>query len=101
VVEKPEGLNIIYSRWACKKKYDAQENLIKFKSRIIPLGYQEKYGIDYQETFAPADMNERTACYLSSLPNKEEVQTRERLSTQFLMDLDSRILNDKEKCCLL
>ena len=101
MVEKPEGLNIIYSKGACKNKYDAQENLLKLKSRMTPLGYQEKYGIDYQETFAPAAMNERTACYLSSLPDGEEVQTRERLSTQFLMDLNSCILNDKEKCCLL
>jgi hypothetical protein len=40
VVEKPKGVNIVGSRWVCKKKYDGEGNLLKFKkSWLTPWGY--------------------------------------------------------------
>ncbi len=37
-------------------KYDATGKFMKAKARLTPLGYQQKKGIDYQETFAPVVM---------------------------------------------
>ena len=40
VVEKPKGVNIVGSRWVCKKKYDGEGNLLKFKkSWLTRWGY--------------------------------------------------------------
>jgi len=47
VFEKPKCENFIGSRWVCKKKYYAEGNLFKFKSKLTPFRYQQKYGIDY------------------------------------------------------
>ena len=57
VVEKHQGVNIIGSRWFFQQKFDADENLLEFESRMTPFRYQEKNGIDYQKTFAAVAMN--------------------------------------------
>ena len=57
IVTKPVGVNVIGSRWVCKKKYDANGNLLPFKSRLMLLDYEQKYGVDNGETFAPVGMN--------------------------------------------
>jgi hypothetical protein len=57
IVTKPVGMNVVGSRWVCKKKYDANGNLLQFKSRLTPLGYQQKYGVDYGETFGHVAMS--------------------------------------------
>jgi hypothetical protein len=56
VVDKPRDANIIGSRWVFVDKFDASGNFIKAKARLTPLGYQQKKGVDYQETFAPVVM---------------------------------------------
>jgi hypothetical protein len=56
-VEKRTRVNTKGSRWVSKKKRDAEEHLLKFKSRLAPLEYQQKYWIDYEETFALLAMN--------------------------------------------
>ena len=50
VVTKPPNASIIALRWVCKKKYDCNANLLKYKSRLTPIAHQHKYGIDYGET---------------------------------------------------
>ena len=45
VVTKPPDANIIGSRLVCKNKYDSNQNLLKYKSRLTPLGYQQKHGV--------------------------------------------------------
>jgi hypothetical protein len=53
---KPNNVNIIGSRWVFVDKYDASGKFVKAKARLTPLGYQQKKGIDYKETFAPVVM---------------------------------------------
>jgi hypothetical protein len=38
-------------------KYDASGRFVKAKARLTPLGYQQKKGVDYKETFAPVVMS--------------------------------------------
>jgi hypothetical protein len=57
IIPKPNDINIIGSRWVFSDKYDASGNYVKAKARLTPLGYQQKKGIDYQQTFAPVVMS--------------------------------------------
>ena len=53
IVPCTDGMNIIGSRWIYKVKRDADGNVSKYKARLVAQGFNQQYGIDYQETFAP------------------------------------------------
>jgi len=48
----PPGKNILRGKWVFDDKRDEAGKIIKFKSRFVAMGFTQKYGIDYQETFA-------------------------------------------------
>ena len=51
--ELPSGRKAIGSKWVFKRKLDADGNLDRYKARLVAQGYNQKYGIDYDETFCP------------------------------------------------
>ncbi|GJT22985.1 retrovirus-related pol polyprotein from transposon TNT 1-94 [Tanacetum coccineum] len=69
LVECPVGRNIIKVKWIWKNKTDAENTVIRNKSRLVAKGYGQEEGIDFEESFAPMDV--KTA-FLNG-PLKEEV----------------------------
>ena len=53
LVQLPEGRTAIGSKWIFKVKYNGQGSIEQFKGRLVAQGHTQKYGIDYEETFAP------------------------------------------------
>ncbi|KAJ0795409.1 putative RNA-directed DNA polymerase [Helianthus annuus] len=53
LVEPPLNQNPIGVKWIFKTKYDAHGNVDKHKARLVVKGYNQKYGIDYHDVFAP------------------------------------------------
>ena len=53
LVAKPEDKKILSMRWVFKVKTDEDGNVEKFKSRLCVKGCAQKFGVDYEETFAP------------------------------------------------
>jgi Reverse transcriptase (RNA-dependent DNA polymerase). len=49
----PKGVNIVSSRWVFAVKHNPDGTVNKFKARIVARGFSQKYGIDFEETFAP------------------------------------------------
>lgn len=49
----PPGERAIDTIWVFAKKYDEQGVFLKYKARLVARGFLERFGIDYEETFAP------------------------------------------------
>nr|GEW15202.1 retrovirus-related Pol polyprotein from transposon TNT 1-94 [Tanacetum cinerariifolium] len=53
LVERPVGRNIIAVKWLWKNKTNAENMVIRNKSRLVAKGYGQEEGIDFEESFAP------------------------------------------------
>ncbi|GJV65116.1 retrovirus-related pol polyprotein from transposon TNT 1-94 [Tanacetum coccineum] len=53
LVPRPDGKNIIAVKWLWKNKSDAENIVIRNKSRLVAKGYKQEEGIDFEESFAP------------------------------------------------
>ncbi len=48
-----EGRNAVPCQLVWKRKLNNGGSVVRYKARIASKGYYQKYGIDYDETFAP------------------------------------------------
>src|ERR1700678_383365 len=52
LVEPPPEANIMDSKWVYDIKWDGEGNRIKDKARLVGKGYTQRFGVDYNETWA-------------------------------------------------
>ena len=110
VVPFPKGKKAIGCRWVYKVKLKANWTLERFKARLVTKGYNQKYGIDFEETFSPM-VKMTTVRYLLAITasNKWIVHQldvnnaflHEDLHEEVYMTMPEGIQNPKNKVCLL
>lgn len=53
LVPRPEGTNVIGTKWVYKNKYDEKGVATKNKASLVAQEYTQIEGVDFDETFAP------------------------------------------------
>ena len=52
LVPRPKDHSIIGTKWVFIKKLDEHGNIVRNKAKLVAQGYNQKKGIDFDETFA-------------------------------------------------
>ncbi|GKC66267.1 putative ribonuclease H-like domain-containing protein [Tanacetum coccineum] len=85
LVPRPDGKNIIAVKWLWKNKSDAENIVIRNKSRLVAKGYKQEEGIDFEESFAPVARLEAVRMFVAFAAHKN--------ITIFQMDVKTAFLN--------
>ena len=68
-----KGKNIVGVRWVYDLKLDKdQQTILKYKARLVARGFTQKYGVDYDDVFAPT-MNIKTMRILLAIAARDNV----------------------------
>lgn len=72
----PGGTNVIPVKWVFKIKTDENGVITKYKARITPKGFKQRYGIDYFEVFANTGKY-KTLRILLSIAARRDLELRQ------------------------
>lgn len=65
IVARPENVNTVDSRWVYKIKWSPDRSVIKLKSRLVARGFNQEYGVNYFDTYAPVVKNSSVRLLMS------------------------------------
>ncbi|GKB18157.1 retrovirus-related pol polyprotein from transposon TNT 1-94 [Tanacetum coccineum] len=80
-----KGKNIIALKWLWKNKCDAENIVVRNKTRLVAKGYRQEEGIDFEESFAPVARLEAVRMFIAYAAHKN--------ITIFQMDVKTAFLN--------
>ncbi|KAK0587855.1 hypothetical protein LWI29_030041 [Acer saccharum] len=65
LTELPKGKSVLGVKWVYKTKLHSNGEVDKNKARLVVKGYKQKFGVDYEEIFAPVTRLETVRLLLS------------------------------------
>ena len=84
VMPLPYGKTTIGSKWVFKVKLRANGELKSYKAKLVAKGYNQKFGIDYDETFSPVVKMNTIRCLLVVSSHKGWIVTQLDVNNAFL-----------------
>ncbi len=67
----PPGYRAVGSRWVFAYKMDALGSITSYKARLVAQGFNQRAGIDYDETYAPVARMNSTRLFLAYITAKK------------------------------
>ncbi|GJU01525.1 retrovirus-related pol polyprotein from transposon TNT 1-94 [Tanacetum coccineum] len=83
LVKLPTGRNIIAVKWIWKNKTDAENMVIRNKSRLVAKGYGQDEGIDFEESFAVVPRLEAVRIFVAYAAHKNFLIYQMDIKTAF------------------
>nr|GEW22573.1 copia protein [Tanacetum cinerariifolium] len=84
LVDIPLCKNVINIKWLVKNKRDEESTVIRNKSRLVPKGYAQKEGVDFEESFAPVARLEVVWLFIAYAAHKSFTVYQMDVETTFL-----------------
>ncbi|GJZ39668.1 retrovirus-related pol polyprotein from transposon TNT 1-94 [Tanacetum coccineum] len=84
LVERPVDRNEIKVKWIWKNKTDAENTVIRNKSRLVTKGYSQQEGIDFEKSFAPVAQLEAVRMLVAYAAHKNFTIYQMDVKTAFL-----------------
>nr|GEW14430.1 retrovirus-related Pol polyprotein from transposon TNT 1-94 [Tanacetum cinerariifolium] len=84
LVDRPLCKNVINMKWLWKNKHDEENTVIQNKSRLVPKGYAQKEGVDFEESFAPVARLEAVRLFIAYAAHKSFTIYQMDVKTAFL-----------------
>lgn len=53
LVPRPGDRHVLKNRWVLRRKYNEDGTVERYKARLVVKGFEQRYGLDYEETYAP------------------------------------------------
>ena len=75
VVQTPASIKPVGNKWVFVRKRNENNDIIRYKARLVAQGFSQRPGIDYEETYSPV-MDAITFHFLISLAVSEELDMR-------------------------
>jgi len=75
VVQMPEGIKPVGYKWVFVRKRNENNEIVRYKARLVAQGFSQRPGLDYDETYSPV-MDGITFRYLVSLAVHEKLDMR-------------------------
>lgn len=92
LVTLPSNRKTISARWTFKIKRDVTGEIARYKARLVAKGFQQRPGIDYNETFSPVVRYESVRVLLALAASRDYEIGQFDIKTAFLNgDLDEEI----------
>ncbi|XP_073831708.1 uncharacterized protein [Musca autumnalis] len=80
----PEGRSAIGCKWIYKLKRNENGDICRFKARLVAQGFSQKYGVDYDEVFAPVATHTSFRILLSIAGKENLIVNHLDVKTAFL-----------------
>ena len=84
LVDLPDGRKAIGCKWVFKLKRDEKGEIARFKARLVAQGFSQKYGVDYDEVFAPVARSTTLRVLLSFAGRNKYIVKHFDVKTAFL-----------------
>ena len=92
VVQTPTNIQPIGYRWVFVRKRNENNEIVRYKARLVTQGFSQRLGIDYEETYSPL-MDAITFRYLISLvvPKGLDMRLMDVVTTYLYGSLDANV----------
>lgn len=84
LVDLPQGRTLVDNKWVFALKRDSDNNIKRYKCRLVAKGFSQKAGIDFNETFSPVIKHSTLRLFFSIAAETNEALEHIDVETAFL-----------------